>query len=98
MKTAKAEFESRIAYVEEKFAAIQRENAIKVKQLQEYEERYQKTQEELDLTKYRLHESTKDITQMKLKVDVLESQLEGTKNEKQHLALELKETKDLPNR
>ncbi len=47
------------------------------------------------MTKYKLQESSKDITELKLKIDVFESSLSGLKNEKQHLQLELKETKEL---
>lgn len=37
----------------------------------------------------------KDLTELRLKGDVYESTVGGLKNEKQHLALELKETKEL---
>lgn len=75
--------------------AIQREINIKIKQVNDYEHRYTKTQDELDMTKYKLQEANKDITELKLRIDVFESQIEGLKNEKMHLQLELKETKEL---
>lgn len=37
----------------------------------------------------------KDVTEHKLRIDVHESTIEGLKNEKQHLGLELRETKEL---
>ena len=37
----------------------------------------------------------KDLTELKLKIDVYESQVTGLRNEKQHLASELTQTKDL---
>lgn len=95
LRTIKAENESKILYNEEKLNSIQRELVIKNKQVNEYEHRYSKTQDELDLTKYKLQEAFKDITELKLKLDVLETVIEGLKNEKTHIVLELKETKDL---
>ena len=95
LKTVKAENESKIAYNDEKLSALQREINIKCKQVEEYEDRYTKTQDELDLTKYKLQEGHKDITELRLKIDVFDSSVSGLKNEKQHLQLELKETKQL---
>lgn len=37
----------------------------------------------------------KDVTEMKLKSDVLTSTNDGLKNEKEHLVIELKETREL---
>ena len=37
----------------------------------------------------------KDVTEMKLKSDVLTSTNDGLRNEKEHLVIELKETRDL---
>lgn len=73
LKTIKAEYESRIAYNEEKLNSYQREIGIKIKQVEDYEQKYTKTQDELDLTKYKLQESSKDITELRLKIDVYES-------------------------
>jgi hypothetical protein len=41
------------------------------------------------MTKYKLQEMNKDLTELKLKIDVYESQVTGLRNEKQHLASEL---------
>jgi hypothetical protein len=53
------------------------------------------TNEELDLTKYKCQEMQKDLTEMKLKTDVLISANEGLTNEKKHLVIELNETRSL---
>jgi hypothetical protein len=82
LKTLKAEHESKISYIEEKLEAFKREIGIKVKQVEDYEQRYMTTQDELDLTRYKLQEAQKDITELKLKIEVLDSQLDGYKNEK----------------
>ena len=87
--------ESKISYNDEKIAGLQREVNIKVKQVQDLEGKYTGAQDELDMTKYKLQELMKDLTEHKLKIDVFESQVTGLKNEKQHLQLELKETKEL---
>ena len=42
-----------------------------------------------------MQDSQKDHAELKLKVDVLQSGLDGLKSEKKHLTLELKETKEL---
>jgi hypothetical protein len=57
LKTVKAENESKIAYNDEKLSALQREVNIKCKQVEDYETRYIKTQDELDLTKYKQQEA-----------------------------------------
>ena len=95
LKTAKAEMESKISYNDEKIAGLLREVTIKAKQVGDLEGKFSAAQDELDMTKYKLQELQKDITEQKLKIDVFESQSLGLKNEKQHLLLELKETKDL---
>jgi hypothetical protein len=41
--------------------------------VEDFEGRYSKTQDELDLTKYKLQEANKDITELKLRMDVYES-------------------------
>ena len=63
--------------------------------MEDYEQRYTRAQDELDLTKYKLQEAHKDITELRLKMDVFESQVNGLKNEKAHQSLELKETREL---
>lgn len=87
--------ESMISYNDEKIAGMTREIAIKNKQVTDLEVKFTAAQDDLDLTRYRLQEIHKDLTEQKLKIDVYESQVTGLRNEKQHLILELKETKDL---
>lgn len=95
LKTKTAENESLISYNDEKIAGMTREIAIKNKQVTDLEVKFTSAQDDLDLTRYRLQEIHKDLTEQKLKIDVYESQVTGLRNEKQHLILELKETKDL---
>ena len=73
LKTVKAENESKLNYTDEKMSALTREINIKIKQVEDYESRYTRTQDDLDLTKYKLQESHKDITELRLKSDVLTS-------------------------
>jgi hypothetical protein len=47
------------------------------------------------MLKYKLQEQQKEITEMKLKSDVLTSTNDGLKSEKEHLTIELKETREL---
>jgi chromosome segregation ATPase len=63
--------------------------------VQDLEQKFTTAQDELDITKYKLQEMNKDLTELKLKIDVYESQVTGLRNEKQHLASELTQTKDL---
>ena len=57
--------------------------------------RINKTNDELDLTKYKVQDMQKEITETKLKSDVLTSTNDCLKNEKNHLLVELKETRTL---
>jgi chromosome segregation ATPase len=57
--------------------------------VQDLEQKFTTAQDELDITKYKLQEMNKDLTELKLKIDVYESQVTGLRNEKQHLASEL---------
>jgi uncharacterized coiled-coil DUF342 family protein len=50
---------------------------------------------ELDGYRYRVQELQKDNTEMKLKIDVQRSTIDGLYSEIKHLTLELKETRDL---
>lgn len=61
----------------------------------EFEQRTAKTLDELDLVKYKLQEQQKELTEMKLKTDVLTSTNDGLTSERAHLTVELKETRDL---
>lgn len=53
--------------------------------------------EELDQYRYKVQEAQKDNTELKLKIDVLKSTVDGLNSEKKHLQLELTETKELMN-
>lgn len=57
--------------------------------------RTQRTSDELDLYRYKVQEGQKDNTELKLKIDVMKSTVDGLASEKKHLTLELKETKEL---
>ena len=61
----------------------------------EFEARTSKTLDELDLVKYKLQDQQKELTEMKLKTDVLTSTNDGLTSERAHLSAELKETRDL---
>lgn len=74
---------------------MQRDIRFKTDQLKEVETRLVKSNDELDLVKYKLQDMQKDVTEMKLKSDVLTSTNDGLKNEKEHLVIELKETREL---
>ena len=52
-------------------------------------------QDELDLSCYKMQEQLKDMTEMKLKTDVLTSANDTLNSEKHHLMTELKETREL---
>lgn len=68
---------------------------IKSTQLTEFDSRLQKSQDELDLVQYKLQEQQKEMTEMRLKTDVLTSTNDGLLSEKTHLTVELKETRAL---
>ena len=51
--------------------------------------------DELDMFRYKVQECMKDITEMKLKLDVQKSTIDGLESEKKHMALELTETREL---
>lgn len=51
--------------------------------------------DELDLARYKLQDLQKDLTELKLKSDVLVSTNDGLSSEKDHLTIELRETRIL---
>ena len=57
--------------------------------------RIAKVQDELDLSSYKLQEQTKDMSEMRLKTDVLVTTNDGLMSEKTHLTTELRETREL---
>ena len=95
MKTAKAENESSINQLSEEAASLKRELAIKARQCRDLEGRTNKATDELDLFRFKVQETQKDNTELKLKIDVLNSTVNGLASEKQHLSLELGESKEL---
>jgi hypothetical protein len=54
LRRVKAEHEAKMSFDEEKINFLQRETALKQRQIEEYEDKYSKVQEDLDLTKYKL--------------------------------------------
>ena len=66
---------------------------LKGRQLKDNEKRSGNIQETLDLLRYDMQNVQKENTEMKLKVDVLQSTNDGLNSEKKHLALEVRETK-----
>jgi hypothetical protein len=63
LKTIKAEMESKISYNDEKINGLTREVGIKIRQVQDLEQKFATAQDELDLTKYKLQELQKDLTE-----------------------------------
>ena len=95
LKTTQAENETEIAQKREELESAKRELTIKGRQLKENDIRTQQIQDSLDLFRYKVQDAQKENTEMKLKMDVLQSTADGLTSEKRHLALELKETKEL---
>jgi chromosome segregation ATPase len=79
----------------EKIQSLQRDIGIKNNQLSELDQRLHKTMAELDAMHSRLQEQQKDMTEMKLKTDILTSTNTNLESEKNHLIAELKETRAL---
>jgi hypothetical protein len=71
--------------LKEKVEGLQRDLGIKSEQLTEFEQRTAKTLDELDLAKYKLQEQQKELTEIKLKTDVLISTNDGLTSERNHL-------------
>lgn len=57
--------------------------------------RCQQSVNEADAFRYKIQELQKDNTEMKLKIDVQQSTIDGLNSEIKHQALELRETRDL---
>jgi chromosome segregation ATPase len=95
LKTNKTDLEGKLTNSKEKGEALQRDIKHKIDQLRDFEARYTMTLDNLDNAKYKIQDMQKDLTEMKLKTDVLTSTNDGLANEKQHLVIELKETREL---
>lgn len=68
---------------------------IKSKQLKEVEVRSQQAVNEADAFRYKIQDLQKENTEMRLKIDVQQSTIDGLNSEIKHQSLELKETRDL---
>lgn len=95
LKTQQAENESEILRNREIIGSIQRELNIKNRQMKDMEIRTNKAMEELDSFRFKLQESYKDNTELKLKMDVSISTISGLESEKSHLTLEVNELREL---
>lgn len=95
LKNQITEFESQLGNAKEQIDTMNREIKYKNDQIKEFETKLIKTNDELDLCKYKLQDMHKETTEVKLKADVLVSTNDGLKNEKDHLLIELKETREL---
>lgn len=84
-----------ISHQKEKQQGLEREIDIKVKQMSELEKRLERVQDDLDLAQYRLQDQQKDLTELKLKSEVLVSTNNALSSEKAHLVMELKQTREL---
>ena len=94
LKQENAEAESTMLQDKETIASLNRELQIKARQMRDMDLRTQKCQDELDLFRYKVQESQKDNTELKLKNDVHVSSIDGLESEKKHLTLELVEIKE----
>ena len=94
LKQENAEAESTMLQDKETIASLNRELQIKARQMRDMDLRTQKCQDELDLFRYKVQESQKDNTELKLKNDVHFSSIDGLESEKKHLTLELVEIKE----
>ena len=81
--------------MKEKQNSLEREILIKTNQVTEYDSRVQKAQDELDLIQYKLQEQMKELTHLTLKTDTLTSTNDGLMSEREHMKMELKETREL---
>lgn len=79
----------------EKIQSLIREIALKNQQIVDFDDRVKKSQDDIDLAQYKLQEQQKDITEMKLKTDILTTTNDSLMSEKSHLTTELKETRQL---
>ena len=95
LKTVKADNEAVIAQQNEDITNLKREAQIKIRQLREVEGRLTKSLDDCDEFRNRVQNLSKDNTEMKLKIDVDKSTIDGLNSEMKHSDLELKESRDL---
>lgn len=84
-----------ISHQKEKQQGLQREIDIKAQQMLDLEKKVESITDERDLATYKLQEQQKDLTELKLKSEVLASTNNALVSEKQHLVMELKQTREL---
>lgn len=70
LKANKAENEATIMQDKEEIASLHRELTVKNRQLKEIESRSSRIAEELDTARFKMQESLKESTELKLKIDV----------------------------
>lgn len=85
MKTEYAEQNTKMAYDKEKIVALERENKIKIDQVNELLEKTGQMQENFDKLQYQHQLTLKTVSEQKLSIDVYQSQIQTLKNEKTHL-------------
>ena len=95
LRTTQAEHLTQLTQNREEIDSQKRELGIKGRQLKDADLKVQKIQDQLDLYRYKVQDGLKDNTELKLKMDVLQSTNEGLSSEKKHLMLELNQTKEL---
>lgn len=95
LKVQRTEYESQMLQDKEAIAQMKRELEIQKRQLTDAALRAAKSTDELDMYRFKLQETHRENTELKLKVDVANSTISGLDSEKSHLNLELKELRDL---
>lgn len=85
LKAEHAEQNTKMAYDREKIIALERENQIKIDQVNSLLNKTAEMQEKFDKLQYKQQLSLKTVSEQKLNIDVLQSQIQTLKNEKTHL-------------
>jgi golgin subfamily B member 1 len=85
LKAEHAEQNTKLAYDKEKINALERENKIKIDQVNDLLNKTAEMQEKYDKLQYHQQLSLKTISEQKLNIDILQSQIQTLKNEKTHL-------------
>ena len=94
LRAVKNEQDSKITQLNEELSSLQREITTKAKTYRELESRCAQAQQEGDKLRTKTQELQKSNTELKLKLDVQKSQLEGYKSEIKHYGLELKQQRE----
>ena len=85
MKAEYAEQNTKMAYDREKILALERENGIKIDQVNDLLNKTSEMQERYDKLQYQYQLALKQVSEQKLGIDVYTSQIQTLKNEKTHL-------------